>query len=63
VVTRLGSGAEAVLAPGRGFALVLDDHRLWRVPDSGVLQLNGSSPHALTTARWDAYPRGSSLGG
>ncbi|MFG1647849.1 beta-xylosidase, partial [Amycolatopsis sp. NPDC049252] len=63
VVARLRSGAEAVLAPGRGFGLVLDDRRLWRVPDDGVVALNGSSPHALTTAQWDAYARGSSLGG
>ncbi|MEA5366194.1 beta-xylosidase [Amycolatopsis sp., V23-08] len=63
VVARLRLGAEAVLAPGRGFGLVLDDRRLWRVPDDGVVALNGSSPHALTTAQWDGYARGSSLGG
>jgi hypothetical protein len=63
VVARLKSGAEAVQAPGRGFALVLDDRRLWRVPDGGVVLGNGSAPRAVTAAQWDAYPRGSSLGG
>jgi hypothetical protein len=63
VAARLGSGAEAVQAPGRGFALVLDDHRLWRVPDGGVALNNGSPPHTVTTAQWDGYAPGPSLGG
>lgn len=63
VAARLRPGAEAVQAPDRGLALILDDHRLWRVPDLGVLLGNGSSPHPLTTAQWDAYQRASSLVG
>jgi hypothetical protein len=63
VAARLKSGAEAVQAPGRGFALRLDDQRLWPVPDVGVVLNNGSSPNATTAAHWDGSPRGSALAG
>jgi hypothetical protein len=63
VAARLRSGAEAVQAPGRGFALILDDRRLWRVPDLGVVAGNASTARPVTAAQWDGYPRGASLGG
>lgn len=63
VAARLRSSAEALAAPGRGYALVLDDHHLWRVPDAGVLTLNGSASRPVTDAQWDAAPKGPALSG
>jgi hypothetical protein len=63
VTARLRSGAEAVQAPGRGLALVLDDRRLWRIPDPLVAAGNGSAPHPVTDAQWDGYRPGPSLAG
>ncbi|WP_372668013.1 beta-xylosidase [Amycolatopsis kentuckyensis] len=63
VATRLRSGAEAVQAPGRGLALVLDDRRLWRIPDGGIVAGNGSTARPLTDAQWDGSPQGPSLVG
>ena len=62
VAARLRPGAEAVQAPGGGIGLVLDDRRLWRVPDAGIVAANGSAAHPVTAAQWDSYPRESSLG-
>jgi hypothetical protein len=61
VAARLHPGAEAVQAPG-GLGLILDDRRLWRVPDAGVLAANGSAAHPATAEQWNTYPRGSLLG-
>jgi len=60
---RLHAGAPAVYAQGRGFGLVLDNGTLWRVPDGGIAAGNDSPLREIAPAQWDAYPRGSSLGG
>ncbi|GAB3142087.1 beta-xylosidase [Amycolatopsis stemonae] len=63
LTAHLPSAAEAVQAPGRGLALVLDDRRLWAVPDPVVLAANASTARPVPLAQWDAYGRGSSLVG
>ncbi len=63
LAARLRSGAEAVQAPGKGFAFVLDDKKRWRVPDGGIVGNNGSAARAITAAEWDGYPKGRSLVG
>jgi hypothetical protein len=63
LAARLRSGAEAVQAPGRWFGLLLDDRRLWRLPEGGIVGANGSSARPVTAAQWDAYPQGPSLVG
>jgi hypothetical protein len=62
LATRLRSGAEAVQAPDRGYAFVLDGHR-WPAPDAGAVGNNGSTARPVTTAQWDGYPPGASLVG
>ncbi|MGV9364461.1 beta-xylosidase [Amycolatopsis sp. NPDC003731] len=59
---RLRSGAEAVQAPGHGYAFILDGHR-WEAPDPGVVAGNGSTARPVTRAQWDGYPPGASLVG
>ncbi|MEV6448537.1 beta-xylosidase [Amycolatopsis sp. NPDC051716] len=63
VAARLRAGAEAVQAPGRGFALVLDDHRLWRISDPVVAAANDSTARPVTDAQWDGYRAGPALTG
>ncbi|MEV4053304.1 beta-xylosidase [Amycolatopsis sp. NPDC049688] len=63
LAARLRSGAEAVEAPDRGFAFVLDDRKRWRIPDGGIVGNNASTARPLSAAQWDGYPKGASLVG
>ncbi|MET8996659.1 beta-xylosidase [Amycolatopsis sp. NPDC004169] len=62
LTTRLRSGAEAVQAPDRGFAFVLDGHR-WPVPGPAAVGDNGSTARPVPARQWDGYPAGASLVG
>lgn len=63
LAARLRAGAVVVHGRDRGYGLVLDDGSLWRLPDGGIAGGNDSPTLEVTAAQWDAYPRGSSLGG
>ena len=63
LAARLRAGAVAVHNSARGDGFVLDDGSLWQLPDGGIAGGNASLTREITTAEWDAYPRGSSLGG
>ncbi|MFB9903020.1 beta-xylosidase [Allokutzneria oryzae] len=63
VLARLRPGAPAIRAPGRPFAFLLDDGRLWRAGSEAAAVANESPIVDVPTARWDAYRPGSTIGG
>lgn len=63
LAARLRARATVLETPGRGLGVVLDDGRLWDLPDAVAAAANDSAVHQATTVQWDRYPRGSSLGG
>ncbi|HWM03094.1 MAG TPA: beta-xylosidase [Actinophytocola sp.] len=62
VMARLEPGAEAVDAPSRGVAFVLED-KLWRVGSAEIAGLNSSTVSTVPEAEWDGYERGPDLEG
>ncbi|GAA4004952.1 beta-xylosidase [Allokutzneria multivorans] len=63
VLARLRPGAPAIRAPGRPFAFLLDDGRLWRLGSEPAALANESPIVDVPVDRWDAYRAGSTLGG
>ncbi|GLZ43168.1 beta-xylosidase [Actinokineospora sp. NBRC 105648] len=60
VAARLSAAATAVRAGARvGF--VLDDDRLWTIPDPAVATLNSSTIATVTQGQFDSYERGPDL--
>ncbi|MGQ0837409.1 beta-xylosidase [Actinokineospora sp.] len=60
VAARLSAGAKAIRTDF-GVGLVLDDKRLWAIPDPTVARVNSSPVAQVTQEQWDAYDRGPNL--
>ncbi len=62
VATRLRSGATIVHSAERGYGVVLDG-KLYGLPDTATVALNGSGVQEIGPQQWDAVARGLALGG
>lgn len=62
VAVNVRPGANALQAPGRGIAFLIDD-KLWPVGSPDVAASNSSIVGNLTDAEWDAYQHGADLTG
>ncbi|MBB4684657.1 hypothetical protein BJY18_002142 [Amycolatopsis jiangsuensis] len=62
VKTRLRSGATVVHTAGRGYGIVLDGVR-YGLPDTSIVELNGSGVLEIDQRQWDAAAPGLPLGG
>ncbi|MFD9889015.1 beta-xylosidase [Amycolatopsis sp. NPDC059027] len=63
LAARLRAEATVVQAEGRPLGVLLDRDTLWGLPDTGIVAANDSAVVRIPPARWDGYPRASSLGG
>ncbi|WP_038044296.1 beta-xylosidase [Thermocrispum agreste] len=66
VAARLRAGAPILQSPDNKAGMLLEDKRLWLVPDqrlvSKLAQLNGSKSRTVSDNAWSSHPHGGSLG-